>query len=159
MEYCTDSGGSQNTESYPTSSIGLRSYNATVRWCDLRNGQGDGIRISSNGRRFLQELEEPSIPPENIGKGYAIYGNRIKGFENVDLMFKTGHPDPNQRQFELVTPDEQDIICGNDLDDVYTERIDYTAMEQLEFDSPRACPGDIPEGDGIGHTGGDSPWG
>jgi len=159
VEYCTDGGGSQNTESNPECSVSLKSYDSTVRWCDLHNGEGDGIRISSGGRRKLLEMDEPEIPPERIGKGHAIYGNRIKDFGNAALMFKTGHPDPNQRQFELVTPDDQDILCSNDGEGIYTPRIDYTASEPLVFDLNRVCSDEIPRGDRIGHTGGDSPWG
>lgn len=158
VEYCTDAGGSQNTERYPPCSIGLKGYNSTVRWCELKNGEGDGIRIYAGGRRLGQELDEPTIPSEKIGKGNAIYGNRIQGFGNSPVMLKTGHPDPDQRQFELVTPEDQEYLCGNDAGNLYTQRIDYTDIEKLDFDLTQTCSDELPEGDGIGHTGGDSPW-
>lgn len=158
VEYCTDAGGSQNTEFYPSTSIGLRSYDATVRWCDLRGGSGDGVRISSGPRYILQQIDNPQISLERIGKENAIYGNRIMNFGNASLMFKSGHPDSNQRQFELITPADQDTICGNDLEGVYSERIDHTEVEELDFDSPQECGSDVPNGEGQGHTGGDSPW-
>lgn len=157
VEYCTDASGSQNNEQYPVCSIGLRSYDATVRWCDLKDGEGDGIRINSGGRKFRQRLDEPTIPSEKIGKGNAIYGNRIQGFENSPVMLKTGHPDPDRRQFDRVTPEDQEYLCGNDAGNLYTQRINYTDTEKLDFDLSQTCSDELPQQDGIGHTGGESP--
>lgn len=130
IEYCTDGGGSQNEEPYPAATIRCQSYDATIRWCDLQAGEGDGILIDGGGTGWLRERDDPPIAPDRIGTEHAVYGNQIQDYDNYGL--RLAH----------ATADEQDVLCGNDV----TGRAD---------DAPEStCPGRIPDGDGIGHRGG-----
>lgn len=69
-------------------------------------------------------------PPDN-----AIYGNRVTGFPEGAFLFVAD--DHGQTQ------EVQRRYCGNEYDG--------------QADKP--CPASVPTGEGIGHTGGDSPWG
>jgi hypothetical protein len=141
VEYCTDGGGSQNTETYPSASIRLQSYDATVRWCDLRNGQGHGIEIGSwkAANRQEEKSEADLIQAEKLGgRDNAVYANRVTDFD--DLAFSFPNRDDGQ------TPAAQRYVCGNEFDGA------------THGEPGTACPEDIPTGGGIGHTGGDSPW-
>lgn len=138
IEYCTDGGGSQNDQNWTPSSIALRGHDATVRWCDLRDGTGQGIEV--NDRRVYQDDElraEPASAVERAGTGNAIYGNEVTGFDGRSIThvpWIDGDPYP------------QDHVCGNEVD------------SPADFDPEEPCPDEVPDGDGIGHTGGDSPW-
>lgn len=134
IEYCTDGGGSQHSEPYPVASINLQSYNATVRWCKLRNGNGHGIHVNSGAEGALEKIEDPPLSRETAGTGHRIFGNDIKGF-SADAIAYT-----------LTTPKEQDIVCGN------------IVFGSTQGTPTKACPTSFPDGDGIGHLGGDSPW-
>ncbi|WP_348609661.1 right-handed parallel beta-helix repeat-containing protein [Halobaculum rarum] len=157
VEYCTDGGGSQNTEDYQPASIRLGSFDATIRWCKLHDGSGDGIQINTGNRYLFQDVDVSSIGPSDIGTGIEIYGNRVTGFENADLMLRTGHPDPNERRFDPIGPADLRKLCGNVIPNVFTEQLDYTAKKRVNIEQP-TCSDDTPEGDDIGHTGGESPW-
>lgn len=132
VEYCTSTGGSHNAESFPSAEVRFQSYDATVRWCDLRNGRGDGVHIVHH-RPWLRDREDPAVTPDQSGTMHSIYGNVIEGFDGRALRIST-------------TPDEQRVICGNET----------TGPTDGETGAP--CPTDLPDGDGIGHLGGDSPW-
>lgn len=133
VEYCTDGGGSQNTEPpEPAASIRLQSYGVTVRWCDLRNGQGHGIAA---GVGDLPEGEEHKRPADS---GSAIYGNHVSAFDEKAFRFENIRPSN--------TEDANWRLCGNDYEG------------ETDADPDAACSGSVPTGDGIGHTGGDAPW-
>ena len=134
VEYCTDGGGSQNTESEPSASISFTGHNATLRWCDLRNGQGRGVEVLGGGSDWLADREDPPIAPQTVGTGHAIYGNTIKGFDDRAL------------NIEYTSPEEQRALCGNNI------------TGNANAEPQKACPSSIPKGNGIGYTGGDSPW-
>jgi hypothetical protein len=141
VEYCTDAGGSQNTEEYGSSSIRLQSYGATVRWCDLRNGQGKGMEIGSTVARDMQQEKFASELTEAERRGgtdNAIYGNRVRNFDVMAFGF------PLRRDEQ--SPDAQRVYCGNE----------YNGSAHGSPDTP--CDDSIPPGDGLGHSGGDSPW-
>lgn len=141
VEYCTDGGGSKNNESYPTAAVRLQSYDATVRWCDLRNGEGWGVYVGSTFARDAQDREAGAGLTESERRGgtdNAIYGNRVTGFGAEAFAF----PLSDQGQ----TPSAQRRLCGN--------QYDGPTHGQPGAD----CPDSVPTGDGIGHIGGDSPW-
>lgn len=133
IEYCTDGGSSQNTEPYPPASIHLQSYDATVRWCALSDGDGHGVHINAGSAGALAELDEPPVTQETIGTDHSIYHNRITGF-SADTIAYTD-----------TTPAGQQVVCGN-------------TVEETAETATADCPSDVPVGDGIGHRGGDSPW-
>lgn len=134
IEYCTDGGGSQHTDPYPVASINLQSYDATVRWCRLRDGDGHGVHVNSGAEGALESIEDPSLTREIAGTGHRIYGNEIRGF-GADAIAYT-----------MTTPEEQHTVCGN------------TFNGPTQGSPSGECPGDVPEGDGAGHLGGSSPW-
>jgi hypothetical protein len=135
VEYCTDAGGSQNNESYATQSVALQGAGATVRWCDLRNGEGDGVEIGSHNAHDARMAGDPTAVESRGGKDNAVYGNRMTGFEGNAVRLRWGSTRANQR-----------ALCGNEYDG------------PSDSDPERACDGSLPAGDGVGHTGGDSPW-
>lgn len=137
VEYCTDGGGSQNTEDNPSASIRFQSFDATVRWCDLRNGKGHGVEIASyKARNAQQEETNPSEIQRRGGTDNAVHGNRIIGFDDYAISYPV----------ETQTEDDQRHVCNNEYDG------------QTGGDPATSCPSAIPTGDGIGHTGGESPW-
>lgn len=134
IEYCTDGGGSQHTEPYPVASMNLQSYDATVRWCVLRNGDGHGIHVNSGAEGALERIDDPPITRETAGTGHRVYGNTIEGFGADAVAYK------------LASPAEQALVCGNTIDG------------STQGTPTDACPTGTPPGDGIGHLGGHSPW-
>lgn len=134
VEYCTDGGGSFNTEPWnKCAAVRFQSYDATLRWCVLRDGDEHGVQIGDPHRKWLRERSDPEISPETSGTGHSIFGNTIENFGEKALHIDT-------------TAEEQDVLCGNDV------------TGPADGDLERACPRDIPGGDGRGHLGGDSPW-
>lgn len=134
VEYCTDGGGSQNTEPYPAASVHLQSYDATVRWCDLRDGEGHGIHVNSGSDGALDKLDDPPVSRETVGTGHRIFENNVEGF-GTDAIAYTG-----------TSQAAQDIVCGN------------TISGTTQGSPTTTCPTTTPDGDGVGHLGGDSPW-
>ena len=142
IEYCTDGGGARNTEDSPSASVRLQSYGATLRWCDLRDGNGIGIEVASHNAHDAQAekpADELTEAERRGGRDNAIYGNRVAGFPEGAILFV----DDEHGQ----TAEEQRIYCGNEVEGDADGR------------PARRCPDSVPEGDGVGHTGGDSPWG
>ncbi len=137
VEYCTDGGGSKNTEDSPAASIRFQSFGATVRWCNLRNGKGHGIEIASyKARDAQQELEDPSEIQRRGGTDNEVYGNRISGFDGKAIAYPV----------DSQTQTDQQHICNNTYDGA------------TDGEPDAACPDSVPRNDGVGHTGGDSPW-
>jgi hypothetical protein len=139
VEYCTDRGGASHEAlthgiGFPAS-IRLRAYDSVVRWCDISEANGHGIGIGA-----FHITDQSSIdPPEevrNASSNNKVYGNKI-----TDSKLK-GIAAP----FEGQGIGAQKVVCGNEV----------TGETAGGSDTP--CPQEIPEGQGIGHTGGDSPW-
>lgn len=137
VEYCTDGGGSRNTEDSPAASVRFQSFDATLRWCDLRDGRGYGVEIASfKARDAQEERSDPSEIQRRGGTDNSVYGNRITGFDDAAIAY------PVDSQTEA----DQRRVCGNEYDG------------ESMGDPDASCSSDLPQGDGIGHTGGDSPW-
>jgi hypothetical protein len=137
VEYCTDGGGSRNTEDSPAAAVRLQSFGATVRWCHLADGHGHGVEIASYKARDAQErTDDPSEIERRGGTDNAVYGNRIRGFDGKALAFEV----------DSQTQADQRHVCGNEYDG------------PTDGDPDADCDGAVPAGDGVGHTGGDSPW-
>ncbi|MFA1611519.1 hypothetical protein [Halobellus rubicundus] len=134
VEYCTDGGGSANTEDSPAASVRFQSFGATVRWCDLRNGNGHGVEVGSYKARDARAAkDDPSEIERRGGADNAVYGNRITGFDDKAIAFPA-----------VRGQDDQRAVCGNTYDGATDGTPD------------RACPDDLPRSDGIGHTAGAS---
>lgn len=141
VEYCTDGGGSSNAERNPAASIRFQSFDATLRWCDLRDGQGYGVEVASFEAARRQEAEAGNALTEAERRGgtdHAIYGNRISGFDDGALNFEA--EDVGQG------PSVQRYVCENEIDGTSAG------------DANAPCPPAVPEEDGVGHLGGESPW-
>jgi hypothetical protein len=135
IEYCTDAGGSRNNEPFSVQSIHMRGHECTVRWNRLVSGAGNGIEVYKPGSDelfpafgFDQEVVD-RIATEN-----EIYGNEIYDFGKRAIAL------------DEETRDAQRHVCGNDV----RGETNGTPEEQ--------CPDGLPDGEGVGHTGGESPW-
>jgi len=132
VEYCTDGGGSANTEDSPAASVRFQGSGATVRWCDLRDGQGHGVEVGSyKARDARAAADDPSEIERRGGADNAIYGNRITGFDDKAIAFPV-----------VRDQDDQRAVCGNTYDGATDGTPDAT------------CPADLPRSDGVGHTAG-----
>lgn len=134
VEYCSDGGGSQNNDPYPAASAHLQSYNATVRWCKLANGQGYGIHVNAGAKGYLDKFEDPPISKERVGDGHRIVGNVIKGFDDGPLAYSK------------TSSEAQDTVCGNLI------------SGSAPGNPTETCGETVPTGEDAGHLGGDSPW-
>jgi hypothetical protein len=126
VEYCTSLGGSNNTEPYQTAEVRFQSHEATLRWCNLQNGQGHGVDIVSH-RNILANHPEAEMSPDQSGVGHSIYGNILWNFGAQTVAMR---PDPST----------QKKLCGNT----------FTGL--AEGNPLQACSSDVPTGDGIGHN-------
>jgi len=147
VEYCTNGGGTQSDASYYSQAITLRGRGCTVRWNVLRDAAGSGIEIGPWG--FMSDpqfMGEPETEYERgMGKEHAIYENVFTGnsLDAVDFMRESRQPGHETNPL----PEDQRVLCGNCFDG-YSDAAPATD-----------CPTDLPAGDGVGHHGGDSPWG
>lgn len=131
VEYCTDTGGMTR------SGVRLAAGQSTVRWCVLSNSPRNGVSVAVPAMRENGAYDAFSDIPESRfpGRNNAIYGNRLEG--NADGAIGFSSPD----WFE-TGPGHQEAICENDTGG----------------DSQTPCSGEVPDGAGTGHTGGDGPW-
>lgn len=139
IEYCTDGGGSRNTEPWPPASVRFQSYAATVRWCDLRDGDGYGVEVAAYyADQRQREVDEADLTEAERrgGTDHSIYGNRVTGFEAGAFAFPASPVGQ--------TPAVQRRFCGNDFEG------------SSPGDPGKSCGNDVPTGDGVGHTGGSS---
>lgn len=135
IEYCTDAGGSENNEPYGPQSIHVRGHDCTIRWNRLANGAGNGIEVYKPGQP--QEFPEYGFTQEvidRIATDNEIYGNEIYNFGNKAIAF------------DEETRDAQRVVCGNVI------------QGDMDGSPEESCSADLPNAEGIGHTGGDSPW-
>lgn len=135
IEYCTDAGGASEaiTDEGTESAVHIGGTDITVRWNVISNGAQAGIEIDSD----IAATENPLEGYAPGGTNNAIYGNRLVDNQGRALQF--AYPDSQGQEVQRV-------ICGNEYNG------------QTHGDPDRACSSEISEGDGIGHTGGESPW-
>lgn len=137
IEYCTSLGGGSRF------GIAMSGAQSTIRWCRIQDRDGGGIVIRTPPYRenwsewadTFERLPEDRFP----GVNNSVYGNQLLNIAGRSFTIRS--PD----WFENG-PGEQRFLCGNELDEEGDENLD------------KSCPDSVPEGDGIGHTGGDSPW-
>jgi len=135
IEYCTDAGGSQNNEPFSAQSIHVRGHDCTFRWNRLADGEGNGIEVYKPGSdEVYPEFGFDQAVVDRIATDNEIYGNEISGFGGEAIAF------------DEDTIDAQRHVCGNDIEG------------STNGDPEKECPAELPAGDGIGHTGGDSPY-
>lgn len=131
VEYCTSHGGSQNNSSRsPPAEVRFESQDATLRWCDLRDGTGYGVQVVAQ-QDWLEQRDDPVMAPEQAGINHSIYENRITGFAENAIMLNEAS-------------EKQGRICGNMIP---------TASNSHHTEP---CDASTPDGDGIGTTGGDN---
>jgi hypothetical protein len=103
VEYCTDGGGSFNTEPYnKCATVRFQSYDATLRWCEITGADEHAIQIGDPQREWLAE-HDYAIPAEQSGTEHSIYGNKLTEFGEKGLQIDT-------------TAEEQTVLCGNEID-------------------------------------------
>lgn len=149
IEYCTDAGGagmyflSADHENWTETSMALRGGRCTLRWCTIENGYGAGVHIGQGG--LDRNIERYRHIPESRfpGTNNAVYGNRITDNAVLAIAFPGEAGGSDQVS---MGPTDQAVICGNE----------YNGGTQADPDAH--CPEEVPQGDGMGHTGGDSPW-
>jgi len=133
VEYCTDAGGSRNNEPFSAQSIHVRGHDCTFRWNRLAGGEGNGIEVYKPGTDELYpEFGFDEEVVADIATDNEIYGNEVRGFELQAVAF------------DEETRDAQRRVCGNDV------------QGATNGDPESECPDGLPEGDGVGHTGGES---
>jgi hypothetical protein len=135
IEYCTDGGGTAINEPFSTQAIHLRAQDSTVRWNRLVGGNGNGIAVyKPTEKELVPTLGFDQDAWDSIATNNEIYGNTIQGFP--------------QQAIGLSEPTEgaQKRLCGN------------TIQGEPSGTPEQDCSAAVPRGDGIGHTGGDSPW-
>ncbi|MFB6227302.1 MAG: hypothetical protein ABEH88_01745 [Halobacteriales archaeon] len=145
VEYCTDGGGAQTHQGPYSRAVSLDGHGCTIRWNDIRDVEGDGVRIGPQG--FMgdtERLEDPETDVERrMGKDHDIYGNVFTGCIHEGINFLRESLEPGRDSNPL--PEDQRALCDN-LSDGYDDALDGI------------CPSDLPPGEGVGHLGGDSPW-
>lgn len=124
----------------------------TVEYCTSLGGglTTDGAApavIGHNGHHNIvrwNEIADCAIPIRFDGEysdsifANDIYGNAFHDFNDVAVAFEDR---------DEVGLDQQRHICGNTVEG---DSIDTVTAD---------CSADVPAGDGVGHLGGDSPWG
>lgn len=135
VEYCTDAGGSANNDPFSPQTIHVRGHNCTIRWNHLANGNGNGVEVYKPGEPMtFPEFGFDEEVLDKIATDNEIYGNEIYDYGGQAIAL------------DDETMDAQRHICGNDI------------RGGTSGDPGKECPDELPEGDGIGHTGGDSPY-
>jgi len=135
IEYCTDGGGSANADPFSPQSIHVRGHDCTIRWNRLANGAGNGIEVYKPGSdQLFPEYGFTQEVVDEIATDNEIYGNEIYDFGGEAIAL------------DDATKDAQRHICGNDI------------RGATSGDPETECSAELPDGTGVGHTGGDSPW-
>ncbi|MFA1611004.1 hypothetical protein [Halobellus rubicundus] len=126
-------------------------HHCTVEYCTSAGGgltadETTPVVISHNGHHNVVRWNEiyGCAMAVEFDAGYPeqsyendLYGNYFHDFTDVALGFEDR---------EKVSLDDQRHVCGN--------RVEPDRGQPLTAE----CRGDLPEGSGVGHTGGDSPW-
>lgn len=157
IEYCTDGGGAGryvlegNSETSETA-FHLGGRENILRWSVVEDSNGQGVEIASWGVANREEFEqEKGLPyPEELfehGRANSVYGNRFTNYAGLAVQYPVIYPDDGESYIaEGYGPDEQMRVCGN-------------VVDGATHGTPEmACSNEVPEGDGIGHTGGENPW-
>ena len=97
VEYCTDRNAGHNTEGLVSPAIPISGDDCTIRWNDI------GDCPSPIG--FLSWKTDG----KEWGKNNEVYGNRLHNFAAGAFNFRS-------RKGVELSPDDQRILCGNDID-------------------------------------------
>lgn len=156
IEYCTDAGGAGRyilPGGDPTSetSMHLGGRNVTLRWNVIEGSHGQGVEVGSYGLAQPEAFEDQygmAFPEDLLDHGRAneIYGNRIVDCAGLAIQYPTVYTDGTERIVEGYGPGDQTRVCGNSI------------TGESHGQPARACDGEVPTTDTIGHLGGDSPW-
>lgn len=127
-------------------------YNCTIEYCTDRNGGHTtddswtpAVVIGGYDHTVqYYDIDGASIsvlfdvvPVEDQPRGNDVYHNHLHGYMDRAIGFQYR---------DRSNPDQQGEICGNQID----RPTDANPTKEYSID--------VPSGDGIGHTGGNSPW-
>lgn len=135
VEYCTDRGAGEQTDGAEAGAIAAKGNDCTIRWNDI----GD----CPVGVEFDPYAPVEQVDVRNWASDNAVYGNHIHDYSAAAFRFQAAPSDWNPG------PEDQRVLCGNRIEGDGTDTYSYATD---------GCDEEVPEGDGIGHTGGDSPW-
>jgi hypothetical protein len=122
VEYCTSVGSVGGQPG-----IHLGGADGVARWNRIEDSESNGVTIGNWG------VETDRAP--DAATGSAVYGNHVSGSARQSIGFTRD-----------ASPDEQRVLCGNDVE------------APAGGDPTKTCPADLPSGDGVGHLGGESPF-
>jgi hypothetical protein len=135
VEYCTNRNSGHSSEPTGWPAVNLGGNDCTIRWNDFAEGP-TGVNVAA-------WVPTGDIDGDDWARDNEIYGNRLADFSERVFNFDGGGDTVGSG------PENQAILCGNNVEG--PDAGDYT-------DASEPCTDAIPEGDGIGHLGGDSPW-
>lgn len=131
VEYCTDRGAGSTTDGVEAAAIELKGNDCTARWNDIGDCRWGII--------FGAFTPTDHADGEEWSRGHRVYGNRIHGVSEAAFKFY------DVADLGPTTPEAQRILCGNRIESAGGE-YGYATGD---------CGSVVPEGDGVGHTGGD----
>lgn len=151
IEYCTDMGGAAQyvlpgADETAEAAMHIGGNEVTLRWSSIEHSHGQAVKVGSWEVAHPEEFEENvGFPlPDAVldtGRNNSIYRNRFLDNRGMAIQY----PTVGGEIAAGYGPREQDTICGNG----------YTGTSH--GNPGESCPSKVPSGDGVGHTGGESP--
>lgn len=132
IEYCTSVNARLPSDNDNAGVVHLGGRDVTFRWNRIESAAFNAVHVGNYGK-YRASIPHPNAP--EAGTDNEIYGNEFVG-SGADAVIYTHE----------TSEEEQTLVCGNRV----TGGTEGTPGTQ--------CPDSIPEGDGVGHTGGASPW-
>lgn len=132
IEYCTSVDARLPTDNDNGSAVHLGGTDTTFRWNRVVSPDHHAMDVGNYGP-YNEHVPHPDAP--DAGTANAIYGNEFTDVGALAINYT-----------EETSESAQRIVCGNVVD------------SETEGRPGQSCPSNLPTGNGIGHTGGDSPW-
>lgn len=136
VEYCTSVGAVSDPNTGGGTGLHLGGVNGTARCNIINKSSPTGILIG-NWRETYEAV--PAAGTEN-----SVYKNEVSGtYEEYTEVTSTVK---SITLTDEVSISDQVHYCGNEFE------------QPADGNPEKACPDEVPTCDGIGHTGGNSPW-
>lgn len=132
VEYCTNRNSGHSTEPASWSAVNLGGNGCTIRWNDFADGPV-GVNLAA-------WVPTGDIDGSEWARDHEIYGNRFADFSEKVFNFESSG--------DVVgsSPEAQPVLCGNEIEGANADEYAYASER---------CEAAVPEGDGIGHSGGE----